>query len=143
MGPITLWCILWSFTTAHKIPPPMIFHSQPKFEPKLNKKRPAKQNNFTFHETNIFKCPYLHISNIKSFLDLKRHKKLLSALYWGVIILHFIINVLHYRTCYLVTLVQSYRIICKFEFQNIFGKLRQICLKSYNPFLTSHKRYRL
>ena len=42
-------------------------------------KKTAKQNNFTFHETNIFlKCPTLHVSNIKSFLDLKLHKKLLN-----------------------------------------------------------------
>ena len=53
-----------------------------------------------------------------------------------MIFLHFILNVLH-RACYLVTLVQSYRIICEFEFRNIFGKLPQNCLSSYNPFLTS------
>ena len=46
-----------------------------------------------------------------------------SALRWGMIFLHLITNILHYRACYLVTLVQSYRIFYKFEFQNIFGKL--------------------
>ena len=39
------------------------------------------------------------------------------------------------RACYLVTLVQSYRIFCKFEFHNVFGKLPQNCLNGYNPFL--------
>ena len=32
----------------------MIFHSQHQAEHKLGKKRPVKQNNFTFHETNAF-----------------------------------------------------------------------------------------
>ena len=32
---------------------PMIFYSQPRVEHKLGYKRPVKQNNFTFHETNI------------------------------------------------------------------------------------------
>ena len=45
-----------------------------------------------------------------------------SALNWGMTFLHFIINILYYRTSCLVILVQSYRIICKFEFQNIFEK---------------------
>ena len=32
----------------------MIFHSQPRFEHKLGKKRHVKQINVTFHETNVF-----------------------------------------------------------------------------------------
>ena len=31
---------------------------------------------------------------------------------------HFIVNILHCRACYLVTLVQSFRIFYKFEFQS-------------------------
>ena len=33
---------------------PMIVHSQPCFEPNLGKKRPVKQNNFTFLEAKVF-----------------------------------------------------------------------------------------
>ena len=32
----------------------MIFHSQPRFEHKLDKKRHVEQINVTFHETNVF-----------------------------------------------------------------------------------------
>ena len=35
---------------------PMIFHLQPQVEHKLGEKRPVKQNNFTFHKTNVFSC---------------------------------------------------------------------------------------
>ena len=66
-----------------------------------------------------------------------------SAPHRGMIFLHFIINILQHRACHFVTLVQSYRIICKFEFQNTFGKLLQNCLNNYNPFLTPCKSYRL
>ena len=61
----------------------------------------------------------------------------------GVIFLPFIINILHYRAYYLVTLVQSYRIFCKFWFPNIFGKPPQYCLNSYNLLLTPCKSCRL
>ena len=66
-----------------------------------------------------------------------------NALHGGMLFLHFIINILHYRACYLVTLVQSYGIICKFEFQNTFGKLAQYYLNNCNTFLTPCKSYRL
>ena len=55
---------------------PMIFHSQLQFEHTLGEKRTAKQNNFTFRETNIFslKCPTLHTSKINLGLDILRLK---------------------------------------------------------------------
>ena len=65
------------------------------------------------------------------------------ALYWGMLFLYFIINILHYRVYYLVTLVQSYGIINEFEFRNIFGKLSQNCLNNYSPFFTPCKTYKL
>ena len=34
---------------------------------------------------------------------------------WGIIFPHFTVNSLYYRTCYLVTLAQSYKVICKFN----------------------------
>ena len=37
----------------------------------------------------------------------------------------------------------GYVIICKFEFQNTFGKLAQYYLNNYNTFLTPCKSYRL
>ena len=54
----------------------MIFHSQLQFEHTLGEKRTAKQNNFTFCETNIFslKCPTLHTSKINLGLDILRLK---------------------------------------------------------------------
>ena len=58
------------------------------------------------------------------------------------IFLH-LINILQYRACCLVTLVQRYRIFYEFEFLNIFGKLPQNCLSSDNLFLTPCKSYRL
>ena len=33
---------------------PMISHLQPQAEHKVGKKRPIKQNNFTFYKTNVF-----------------------------------------------------------------------------------------
>ena len=53
----------------------MIFHSQPRLEHKLGKKRHVEQINVTFHETNVFffKCLTLHTSKINSFLGLKRN----------------------------------------------------------------------
>ena len=39
-------------------------------------------------------------------------------------------------------IVQGYRIIYKFDFWNIFGKLPQNCLYSYNPSLAPCGSYR-
>ena len=43
-----------------------------------------------------------------------------------MIFLYFVINILHYGTCYLVTLVQSYRINYEFEFWNILENYHKI-----------------
>ena len=43
-----------------------------------------------------------------------------------MIFVHLIINILHHRACYLVTLVPSCRIFCKFEFRNILESYHKI-----------------
>ena len=52
---------------------PVIFHSQPRFEHRLGKKkRPVKQSNFTFHEANVFSLNVrLYIFQKKLILGLK------------------------------------------------------------------------